>query len=388
MEKSVEIARREKREGGPPAGKKKGRRAGGTGREAVDPAADDEATWDALPTREKHGRRRGERLRRHLERRAGEASASEDEADEDTADGTPQERAVVVVLHRGPCEVELADGTRRFAHLPKALARDHRSRLAVGDEVDLSALPNGEWRVERRLDRRSELSRPDPFDARRSRVLVANLDAAVVVASMASPPFSPGLVDRFLVALQAASIPAALALNKVDLASEGEALDAAAAYVELDLPVFPCSSKSGLGLDPLRDWIAGRRVVFVGHSGVGKSSLLNALAGHDLAAVGDVSERHGKGRHTTSRSTIHRLPGGTGIVDTPGVREFGLWKMDPAELAAYFPEFAELAHGCRFADCGHTHEPDCAVRDAAERGEVSAARYGAYLRILESLDAD
>lgn len=387
MVKSVEITLREKREGKSPSAGKRGRGKAPRSRESVEQDVADEAEWDALPTREKHGRRRGDRTRREGDRRVAGAAP---EADPPTPEpeSEPRERGVVVTLHRGPCDVELADGRRVPAHLPKALARDHRSRLAVGDEVELRSLPKNEWRLERRLERRTELSRPDPSDPQRDRVLVANLDAAVVVASIAEPPFSPGLVDRFLVALEAASIPAALALNKVDLASEEAALDAAADYVELGLPVFACSSKRGSGLDPLRDWIRGRRVAFVGHSGVGKSSLLNTLAGRDLAAIGDVSARDGKGRHTTSRSTIHRLADGTGIVDTPGVREFGLWKMEPAELAAYFPEFAGPALGCRFNDCGHSHEPGCAVREAVERGEIPASRHAAYLRILESLDGD
>jgi ribosome biogenesis GTPase len=355
---------------------------------AEEPATPDLAGWsdeelERIPLRAKHGRRRADAARR----RAALAVADEAPA------ATPQTALVgtVVATSRGPCEVELAGGERVAAHLPKALARDDRGVLAVGDRVELARRPSGELAVSRRLPRASRLSRPDPFLPHRERVLVANLDLGVVVASLRQPPLSTGLLDRFLVALRHGGVTAALAINKVDLAGEeelDEALALLAPYRELGVPLALCSARTGQGLDTLRGWIAGRAVAFVGHSGVGKSSLLNALLPAAGAAVGEVSARHGKGRHTTSRATVYSLPDGARVVDTPGVREFGLWRLAPHELAVYFDEFDAFAPACRFSDCTHVHEPGCAVRAAAESSAISAERFATYLRILASFERD
>jgi ribosome biogenesis GTPase len=138
----------------------------------------------------------------------------------------------------------------------------------------------------------------------------------------------------------------------------------------------------------LRAAIAGRTVALVGHSGVGKSSLLNALVPDAAASVGEVSEHGHRGRHTTSRAQVYRLEGGARLIDTPGVREFGLWRIGARELADYFPDLTPFAAGCRFADCSHRHEPDCAVRAAAASGELAPERFATYLRMLDSLDAE
>ena len=348
---------------------------------------EDEAL-DAVPLRQKHSGRRSDRARRRFERlQAPLAVPATNEAEVALA-----EPATVVGIARGPCEVELADGSFLFAHLPKALARAEKSEIAVGDRVLLARRASGELVVARILPRTSRLSRPDPFLAHRERVLVANLDLAVIVASLRRPPLSTGLIDRFLVALAHGDVPAALVINKVDLAGDlaesDPELARLAPYRRLQLPLFFCSAKSGAGLAELRAAIAGRTVVFVGHSGVGKSSLLNALLPEAMAAVGEVSHASERGRHTTTAPRIYRAPGGTRIVDTPGVREFGLWKMGPRELAGYFEEFAEPSAACRFTDCSHRHEPRCAVRLAVESGAIPAERYETYLRVLASLEEE
>jgi len=347
--------------------------------------SDDEI--EALPLREKHGRRRSAIVGRHVERLVAPAPSPAD------AVAATELTATVVATSRGPCEVELPSGEVLPAHLPKALARDDRGVLAVGDRVVVAPRPAGELAVTRRLARSSRLSRPDPFHPHRERVLVANLDLGIVVASLRQPPLSTGLVDRFLVALAHGRIAAAIVVNKTDLAAaESGVLEAAetqlAPYRELDVPLVLCSAREGSGIATLRSLIAGATVAFLGHSGVGKSSLLNALVGGSAAVVGEVSERRGRGRHTTTRARIYRLPDGTRIVDTPGVREFGLWKLTPSELSAYFDEFAPFAVDCRFADCSHVHEPGCAVRAAAEQGAVTAERFATYLRILASFERD
>jgi ribosome biogenesis GTPase len=156
-------------------------------------------------------------------------------------------------------------------------------------------------------------------------------------------------------------------------------------YRTLGLPVVLCSAATGEGLDGLLDVTAGKLCVLVGHSGVGKSSLLNALDPDLALATGAVSEASGKGRHTTSSSALYELPNGARIIDTPGIREFGLWQQSREELRGYFHEFDAHAPGCRFADCRHTEEPDCAVKLAVEAGAIPAERYQAYRRVLDSL---
>jgi ribosome biogenesis GTPase len=345
----------------------------------------DEEALERLPKREKHGGRRSEAAQRRIGRlRTGGASALPTGASDVLPDP-----ASVVAVSRGQCEVELAGGEIAVAHLPKALALRQQSEIAVGDRVLVERRPSGALAVARLLPRATHLSRPDPYYALRERVLVANLDLAVVVASLRRPALSPGLLDRFLVALAHGGVPAAIAVNKADLLEgareDDPELARLAPYLALGLPVVLCSSRTGEGIPELAALLAGKVVAFVGHSGVGKSSLLNALAPGAAAAVGDLSEGVRRGRHTTARARVYRLPGGTRVVDTPGIREFGLWKMTPGELARYFDEFAPFAAGCHFADCTHVHEPRCAVRAAAGGGELP--RYETYLRILASLGA-
>lgn len=346
-----------------------------------------EEELERLPPRQKHRPREttaDAHRRSHTGADRGSAAAAE--APEPNALG------LVVATTRGPCEVELDDGRLVSAHLPKALARADRGLLSVGDRVELAARPDGTLAVDRRLPRRSRLARPDPFDPLRERVVAANLDLGVVVASLRRPALATGLVDRFLVALEYGRVGAAIAVNKVDLAAGAEEISAAEAvlapYRDLGLPVVLCSAKSGEGLETLRGWMAGKTVALVGHSGVGKSSLLNALLPEAAASTGGVATRRGRGRHTTSQARVYRLPDGARLIDTPGVREFGLHRLSPPELAAYFDELAPFAAGCRFNDCTHVHEPACAVRRAAEKGEIPPARFATYLRIVESFERD
>lgn len=217
--------------------------------------------------------------------------------------------------------------------------------------------------------RHTTLSRTDPGNAHRIRVIAANLDIAVIVASIADPPFRSGLVDRYMVAASVGGVRPVLCLNKCDL--DATVPDAGA----FGIPTVRCSTRTGRGIDELRDLLAGSLCVFVGHSGVGKSSLLNALAGEEEIARTGVVAEHGRGRHTTTSSRLYELPNGARVIDTPGIREFGLGRLSAAEVQAGFPEFAGLP--CRFRDCAHRDEPGCAVR---ERG---GARYASYLRLLD-----
>jgi ribosome biogenesis GTPase len=235
--------------------------------------------------------------------------------------------------------------------------------VAAGDEVLYSSRG-----VERVLPRRSEL-------ARGGCVIAANVDTVVIVASFGAPPLRPGLIDRYLLATRRGGCEPLLCVNKCDQknAAELALLDPYEALV----PILLCSAQTGEGIAALRERLRGQLCVFSGHSGVGKSSLLNALSPVLALKVGAVSQANGKGRHTTSASWLYDLGAGIRIIDTPGVREFAI---DAAE-ASEFPEFERFAPLCRFRDCTHTHEPHCAVREAAERGNIPLSRYQAYLKL-------
>jgi ribosome biogenesis GTPase len=210
-------------------------------------------------------------------------------------------------------------------------------------------------------------------------VLAANIDLAVIVVAAKRPPFHPRLIDRYLVLCQYGAVDAAVAINKMDLVAKAPDL---ATYRALGLPIVEVSAQTHDGLGALRRLIDGKLVVFVGHSGVGKSSLVNALLGEAAAATADVAGKRGQGRHTTSTATLHWLDDATGVVDTPGVRSLALAGLEPGELAGYFPEFEPFVEACRFRNCTHDHEPNCAVREAAVRHEIPEARYASYLRLL------
>lgn len=292
--------------------------------------------------------------------------------------------ALVVAVHKTGVIVRLADRREVLARVPRAL------RLVVGDEVRVGGFELDLPHVTALTPRRSELGRPDPGNANERLLLAANVDLAVLVLSVVTPPLRPRLADRFLVALAESEVEPLLCVNKLDLFERQEQrVDLERElrpYRELGLSVFPTSAATGEGIERLRERIAGKTCVFVGHSGTGKSSLLNRLDPSGEREVGGVRASDGKGRHTTTSSELVELEGGTRLIDTPGVRTFGLWKLSAAELRAALPELAAFAPRCRFADCSHVHEPGCAVLAALERGELSSARYDAYRRLLESLD--
>lgn len=287
-------------------------------------------------------------------------------------------RGTVTAVHQGRIEVDFAP-----ARVAPRLLLDPAFRLVVGDEVAFEAT-DGPPRVVAILPRRTVLARPDPGNPHRELLLAANVDLAGIVVAVVDPPLRPGLIDRFLLALQRGGVAPVVCANKVDRLDEagrGELAALTAVYAALGVPVVACSARLGIGLDELRERLRGRTCVLVGHSGVGKSSLANALDPAGARDVGAVSVHGGRGRHTTSAAQLRELPGGTRLIDTPGVRAFGLQPPSPQELAEAFPEFAPFAAACRFADCSHSHEPDCAVRAAVEAGKVAAARFGSYLRI-------
>ncbi|MGM0475623.1 MAG: ribosome small subunit-dependent GTPase A [Pseudomonadota bacterium] len=280
----------------------------------------------------------------------------------------------ILIRHGTHAEVLDDEGTVVSCPLQRRLGD-----LVCGDRVRWQR-EGGAGRLTERLPRTSELVRASRG---RPRPLAANIDWVGVVVSPA-PGIDPDDIDRYLIACELSGLPARLLLNKADtLDAEarrrvGEPLDE---FRALGVPILHTSSIDGEGLDELRDWLTGATAVLVGASGAGKTSLTNALTG-EANRVGDLS-RSGHGRHTTS--TTHLLPvtGGGTLIDSPGVRAFGIEHVPPEQVVDGFPEFRERAEQCRFRDCRHLAEPDCAVRAAVEEGAISARRYHHYRRLRQ-----
>jgi ribosome biogenesis GTPase / thiamine phosphate phosphatase len=268
-------------------------------------------------------------------------------------------------------------------------AADQAVKLAVGDVVTLERDERDEvWAIAEILPRRSRLARRAPGGGRGERIVAANVDQVVVVFAVAKPDPHPRMLDRFLVIAEGNDLAALVVINKVELVSMDGARARFADYDHAGYPVHYTSVKARIGLEELHDALRGRTSVLTGPSGVGKSSLMNALyPGLDLR-VGAISESVNKGRHTTVGGYAHPLPDEEGgfVVDTPGLREVGLWSLPPEDVDRCFPEFRPLIPQCRFADCQHGGEPDCAVRAAVERGQVSAARYESYRKLRSELE--
>ncbi len=301
---------------------------------------------------------------------------------------TAAKHPVGTVIAIGPRSAEVVlEGRTLTCMIAKELAEKQQAEVAVGDLVEVVRRGEDAAIIESVRPRRTKLSRPDPHKTAQERVIVANVDVVAIVVSVGSPPLHPRLIDRYLIAIRRGGADIVICVNKTDLLDDGaldRELEVLRPYDGLGLPVIRCSAESGLGLEDLRRALSGKVSAFVGHSGVGKSSLLNSMKPELDLEVGSVSQGYGRGTHTTTRSTMWDLGGGTFVIDTPGVRSFGLWKLTSAELPWYFPEFAAIG-SCKFRDCGHTHEPLCAVKIAVESGEISKDRYDTYLRILESL---
>jgi len=274
------------------------------------------------------------------------------------------------------------DGREELCKLTEDLAQ-RGAALAPGDRVLVEHIDGEPW-VRAVAERRSKLSRPaTEHSGADEQVFAANIDVLVVVASTMRPVFRPGLVDRYLIAAEVGGVAPILCLNKIDLvASEPDELHA---YRDLGVKVIVASAETGQGIAELREALRGTLSVFAGHSGVGKSSLVNCLQPDLGVDTGEISDATNKGRHTTTTAQLFELDGGIRIIDTPGIRALGLWEVSPEEVAYYFPEIAEHSAGCKFRDCTHTHEPKCGVRDAVASGAIAQHRFESFQRIRESL---
>lgn len=294
--------------------------------------------------------------------------------------------AVVISVSSGRCRL-FRDGAELDCMVPPHMAVRQKSALAVGDRVLLTE-EEGLCRIDRVLPRHSVLARPDPLRPHMQRLIAANIDVVVHVVSVKAPPLRPRLIDRYMIAILRGNAQPAICINKVDLLDDEERAAAAellTPYRGLGVPLVFCSTRTGEGVDELRNIVEGKMCALVGHSGVGKSSILNALDQRLEIEVGDLHAKRGTGRHTTTASTLHDLGGGTLLIDTPGIREFGLWNLDRDSLRDYFPELEEPGEYCRFNDCTHVHEPGCEVKERVAAGSLNRARYETYLRLYEDL---
>jgi ribosome biogenesis GTPase len=260
--------------------------------------------------------------------------------------------------------------------------------IAVGDRVLVSLDGAEQGVVEAVMPRRSVLARSDPFYTHLQQVVVANLDQVLIVASWQEPPLWAELIDRYLIAAERSGIAALICVNKVDLSKDFRTVRAEVQpYVELGHRLLFTSAVTGEGVTHLRRELRQRMTALVGLSGVGKSSLLAAVQPGLQLRTAAVSEHSGEGRHTTTQISLLPLEVGGFVVDTPGIREFGLGGLTRSELMRFYPELVPFADRCRFSNCSHTHEPGCAVKAAVARGRISGMRYHSYERIYVSLPA-
>jgi len=289
----------------------------------------------------------------------------------------------MVLSHSGQWAFVSVDGHEHLCLMDESLAGSEATVLAAGDLVQVE-FRDGQPVVRGVALRRTRLSRPvEERNGVSEQVIAANIDVLVVVASVAQPRFKAGVVDRFLIAAGVGGVTPVLVINKTDLAPK-EPLELEH-YRGLGVAVVCTSCETGAGIGDLRAVLEGRLSVFAGQSGVGKSSLLNVLDPALELETCAVSDSNEKGRHTTSSARLYMLQGGIRVIDTPGIRQLGLWGVSPETLAFYFPEMAGMAVGCKFRNCTHIHEPGCAVREAIEAGTIPQLRYDSYLHIRGSL---
>lgn len=259
--------------------------------------------------------------------------------------------------------------------------------IAIGDKVVIEIDEESEnlasiVEVKKRESRYCRLS----IYGGKEDVVAANIDNVLITCSAENPHYNKRMIDRMLIAATVGGVAPGICINKSELADEEEIADDLASYADINIPVFIISCYNNKNIDELSDFLSGKTTALAGMSGVGKSSIINLLSKNFNQSVSEVSRKTGKGRHTTSAAIMTYVNENTSLIDTPGLREFGIVGLHQDELQAYFPEFMKFNEKCRFIPCSHTHEPGCAVKDAVFEGEIDADRYESYLNIFDSLE--
>jgi ribosome biogenesis GTPase len=318
--------------------------------------------------------------RQHTENAARVGSSAQHQPEDDLG---PEQEGLVVAQYGTQVEVESAatpDLSKR------CFLRANLGSIVTGDRVVWrDSEPKGI--VVSVLPRRSQLARPDSFG--NMKIVAANIDRMLITVAPEPEPHA-NLIDRYLVVAETLGLNAILLINKIDLFTGGQRQrlqDLLLGYRELGYPVMEISAHTGTGLSELVRVLSDGTSVFVGQSGAGKSSIIQTLLPDETIKIGELSEQVNKGRHTTTNSRLYHFPNGGHCIDSPGIREFGLWHMEAGEIAAGFREFQPFLGACRFRDCRHKADPGCALKEAVAEGRISAARFDSYIRIVDSLDA-
>lgn len=291
-------------------------------------------------------------------------------------------QGTVLEMHGLTCRVRADDG--RLFHCAvrgvlKDLSTDQRHVIAAGDVVYFRPERDSEGMIERVEPRRSVLCRTSKG---RQQVLVANVDQVLIVSSAAEPVLKPNLIDRLLVEAERVRLTPIICINKIDLIDPADLMPLAGVYGQMGYELLLLSAAKGVGIDRLRLLVAGKSSVVAGQSGVGKSSLLNAIEPELALRVGEISAENQKGKHTTTSARLIPLACGGYVVDTPGIRQFQLWDVIAEEVAGYYRDIRPYVSQCRYPDCTHQHEADCAVKDAVADGRLDARRYESYCHLF------
>jgi len=300
---------------------------------------------------------------------------------------------IVISVHSRKCRVvSETDGQELSCQLRGRLfekLKGHTKPVAVGDRVGFEVTPQGAA-IEEIFPRRNSLTRPSSGKKDEIQTIAANIDCMVIVAAVKNPTLRLGLIDRFLVAAEVEEFDVVICLNKIDLLTTDEEEqilhDTTALYSGLGYTVVGASAMNGCGMDTLKEHFKRGISLIMGHSGVGKSSIINQIDPALSLKVGSISEKQKKGKHTTTSVSLLRLSSGGFVVDTPGIRAFGVNEMREGDLGHFFPEIAKRLPDCQYPNCTHRHEPGCTVLTALEDKQISRSRYKSYLSIIEDLD--
>ena len=258
--------------------------------------------------------------------------------------------------------------------------------VAVGDYVKISMREDNTAYISEILPRRNYIVRKASNLSKQSHILAANVDICLLVVTVNYPATSTTFIDRFLASAEAYRVPVVLVFNKTDLYNDEELATMESLiklYESIGYRFLRTAATEGKGIEEIKEIINGHVTLLAGNSGVGKSSLVNAVSPETAARIGEISKIHNKGMHTTTYSEMFELMPGSYLVDTPGVKGFGTYDMEIEEIADYFIEIFECSKGCRFGNCTHLHEPGCAVIEAVERGDIALSRYSSYLSMIE-----